>query len=1120
MIEPLAGIYSAHPLFQPLAARLQAPDRRPVCLKGLSGSAAALLACSLIRQVGGTHWFIFPEYEQAVYFHDDLNNVCPSENLFLFPSSFRRTATQIRPDEGNIILRTRVLSRLLQGDAMTVITCPEALMERVLTGERLRRNSLTLKKGERLSIDFIREVLGTYEFTLTDFVYEPGQYAIRGSIVDIFSYAHYRPFRIDFFGDEVESIRTFDISTQLSDEPLDEISIVPDMQKILQEQSGSSVFDAVSPGATFWTYDLTRTFDIWKRSMDATEQITDGDGEEIRWDKSDRYVPEDTLRKQCLAFRQVEFGMAPYTADAEVFAFNTAPQPVFQKNFALMAERIAADSERGYRTGILSENPKQFDRLDNIFEGTGMQVTYERIPSIVHEGFTDHDLRICLYTDHQIFDRYHKYKQIKTHHKDECLTIQELQGLHPGDYVVHIDHGVGIFGGLEKIDVNGREQECIRLVYRDNDLLYVNISNLHKISKYRGKEGESPKINKLGSAAWQTLKQSTKRKVKDIAKELIALYAKRKMQKGFAFSPDNFLQEELEASFIYEDTPDQMKATQAVKHGMESDMPMDHLVCGDVGFGKTEIAIRAAFKAVCDSKQVAVLVPTTILAMQHASTFKERLAHFPARVESLSRLKTAQQTREIMQDVADGKIDILVGTHKILNKNLKFKDLGLLIIDEEQKFGVAAKEKLKTLRTNVDTLTLSATPIPRTLQFSLLGIRDLSILMTPPSNRYPIQTELIPFNQDIIREAVEYEVARGGQVFFINNRIQNLAEIGQMIERICPHVKTICAHGQMDGKALEKIMLDFVSGDYDVLVATSIIESGLDIPNVNTIFINEAQHFGLSDLHQMRGRVGRTNKRAFCYLITPPLNDLNPDARRRLRAIEEFSDLGSGFNIAMQDLDIRGAGNMMGAEQSGFIADVGFETYHQILDEALLELRDDPDFTTFFTDQDRKRETLAGELHEEKLYVTDCQIDTDLEMMLPESYVENVSERIRLYRQLDNLEDEKALETFTRGLIDRFGPVPPQAEALIDVVRLRRKAKRLGFEKLTLRNGKLLAYFVGDSQSPYYQSPVFGRILAYVQQNPRLFRMKETNGRLVLTISPVNSIREIIGTLDRIQGAA
>ncbi|MBP5611114.1 MAG: transcription-repair coupling factor, partial [Bacteroidales bacterium] len=660
-----------------------------------------------------------------------------------------------------------------------------------------------------------------------------------------------------------------------------------------------------------------------------------------------------------------------YAADAEVFGFNTAPQPVFQKNFALMAERIAADSERGYRTCILSENPKQFDRLDNIFGGTGTQVTYERIPNIIHEGFTDHDLRICLYTDHQIFDRYHKYKQIKTHHKDECLTIQDLQGLHPGDYVVHIDHGVGIFGGLEKIDVNGKVQECIRLVYRDNDLLYVNISNLHKISKYRGKDGESPKVYKLGSAAWQTLKQSTKRKVKDIAKELIALYAKRKMQKGFAFSPDSFLQEELEASFIYEDTPDQSKATQAVKHGMESDIPMDHLVCGDVGFGKTEIAIRAAFKAVCDSKQVAVLVPTTILAMQHAATFKERLARFPARIESLSRLKTAQQTREIMQDVADGKIDILVGTHKILNKNIRFKDLGLLIIDEEQKFGVAAKEKLKTLRTNVDTLTLSATPIPRTLQFSLLGIRDLSILMTPPSNRYPIQTELIPFNQDIIREAVEYEVARGGQVFFINNRIQNLAEIGQMIERICPHVKTVCAHGQMDGKALEKIMLDFVSGDYDVLVATSIVESGLDIPNVNTIFINEAQHFGLSDLHQMRGRVGRTNKRAFCYLITPPLNDLNPDARRRLRAIEEFSDLGSGFNIAMQDLDIRGAGNMMGAEQSGFIADVGVETYPQILDEALLELRDDPDFTAFFNDQDRKREALAGDSHEEKLYVTD-----------------------------------------------------------------------------------------------------------------------------------------------------
>jgi transcription-repair coupling factor (superfamily II helicase) len=805
-------------------------------------------------------------------------------------------------------------------------------------------------------------------------------------------------------------------------------------------------------------------------------------------------------------FCNIEFGTgSEYKPDAEL-QFNSVPQPVFNKNFELLAQDIASHTERGYTIALMSENRKQFDRLQHIFNDITPKVGFVPVHNIVHEGFIDHDLKLCLYTDHQIFDRYHKYRLQESFSPSKGITIKELQGLHPGDYIVHIDHGVGIFGGLEKLEANGKTQECIRLVYRDNDVLYVNIHNLHKISKFRGKDSEQPKLYKLGTAAWQNLKQSTKKKVKDIARDLIVLYAQRRANKGFAFSHDTYLQEELEASFIYEDTPDQLKATQAVKNGMESSLPMDHLVCGDVGFGKTEIAIRAAFKAIADNKQVAILVPTTILALQHEKTFKERLEKFPCTIDSISRLKSTRQQHETLKSLAEGKIDIVIGTHRLLGKDIRFKDLGLLVIDEEQKFGVAAKEKLKALRVNVDTLTLTATPIPRTLQFSLMGVREMSIMATPPPNRYPIQTELSAFNQDTIREAVEYEVARGGQVFFIHNRIQSLHEMELLVRKLCPGVATVSAHGQMQGEELEKIMLDFINGDYNVLLSTSIIESGLDIPNANTILINNAHMFGLSDLHQLRGRVGRSNKKAFCYLLTPPVTDLTPEARRRLRAIEEFSDLGSGFNIAMQDLDIRGAGNLIGAEQSGFIADIGFEAYHRILNEAMMELREEDAFKEIFHEQDLQQQQ-AGRQNQQA-FVSECQVDTDLELLFPDRYVENVSERIRLYRDLDNIDSEENLTKFEQELVDRFGPLPAPSRELINVVRLRWLAARLGFEKITLRNDRLQVYFTGNPQSAYYKSEIFTKILHHVNRHPRLFQMKESKEKLTMVARPVKSINQ------------
>jgi transcription-repair coupling factor (superfamily II helicase) len=1122
----LHEIYGAQSQVSQADAALQAGA--VVHLKGLWCSSAALAAAALVERRRGNHVFLLPDNDSAAFFQNDLANILGCERVFYFPSSYKRMTAQLQPHEGNIILRTRTLEALLTPSRadIIVVTHPHALAEKTASGDSLQRNTLQLRRGEKISIDFIRELLYEYHFTLCDFVYEPGQFSIRGSIVDIFSYSHHQPYRIDFFGDEVESIRSFDVDTQLSDARFDLIHIIPNLGAEKHRVGRSCFLRQFDDSAVFWSADLAQSLnEIARINAHPPASVLAGD-EYVPFRADETFADESEILSQIQRFCRIEFGRSRYFEPTAELTFRTSPQPAFNKNFELLARNIAEHAERGYTVGLMSENQKQFDRLHKIFGGLTPKAEFVAVSNILHEGFIDHELKLCMYTDHQIFDRYRKYRTAYGLSPSKNLTLKEIQGLHPGDYIVHIDHGVGVFGGLEKMEFNGRSQECIRLVYRDNDVLYVNIHNLHKVSKFRGKDSEQPKLNKLGTAAWQSLKQQAKKKVKDIARDLIRLYAQRREQKGFAFAPDTYMQEELEASFIYEDTPDQLKATNAVKSGMESSMPMDHLVCGDVGFGKTEIAIRAAFKAASDSKQTAVLVPTTVLALQHEQTFKERLEKFPVTIDSVSRLKPAVQQRETFKKLAEGKVDIIIGTHKLLGREVKFKDLGLLIIDEEQKFGVKDKEKLKSLRVNVDTLTLTATPIPRTLQFSLMGVREMSIIATPPPNRHPIQTEINTFDRETVREAIEYEVSRGGQVFFIHNRVKSLHEMELLIRSVCPDVSTAVAHGQMEGEELEKIMLDFINGDFHVLVSTSIIESGLDIPNANTIIINQAQTFGLSDLHQLRGRVGRSNKKAFCYLFTPPVTDLTSEARRRLRAIEEFSDLGSGFNIALQDLDIRGAGNMMGAEQSGFIAEIGFETYHRILNEAMAELREEGVFSfqlpVFSSDeqpetQSQKPETKTRQLKTENWKpATDCQIDTDLELLFPESYIENVSERIRLYRVLDTIDDESGLTDFENELVDRFGTIPEPSRELINVIRLRQMAARLGFEKITLRNERMLVYFIGDQKSPYYESDTFRRILKYVQQNPRLFKMKEAKDKLAMSISPVKSIRQAMEIFEKL----
>jgi transcription-repair coupling factor (superfamily II helicase) len=1090
--------YTSHPTVLELTESFGDKKGKKISVTGLSGSAAAVVfsTATLIKPISVL--FLLHDREEAAYFFDDLNALGLSDQTLFFPSSYKRFISSEQIDNENIILRTDVLNKLsAKEQEYLIITFPEAVMEKVISETGLEKHTLHIKNGEKLSTGFISEVLYEYGFERVEFVYEPGQYSIRGSIIDIFSYSHEDPYRIDFFGDVVDSIRTFDIEDQISKERLNKISIIPNIQEGLKEEKRVSFFEFLNEktivAAPNYQVIAAHINDLYNHSSAKDLQ----NSQPI--DKM--AISGDEFLENIKSFRIWEFGYSVNRDENKEIAFSTSPQPVFNKNFDLLGVNLKENRKKGYKNIILSSSPKQIERLHAIFDDKGDPQKFESLPFALQEGFIDHDLKICCYNDHQIFERYHRFKLRTKKPSRQAITLKELSKLHPGDYVVHIDHGIGKFAGLVKTEDNGKIQEAIRLIYRDNDSLLVSIHSLHRISKFKGQEGQEPSINKLGTAAWQNLKNKTKSKVKNIARELIALYAKRKLEQGFAFSPDSYMQQELEASFIYEDTPDQLKATVAVKEDMEKLIPMDRLVCGDVGFGKTEVAIRAAFKAVADSKQVAILVPTTILALQHFKTFSERLKDFPCKVEYISRLRHLTDTKNIIKELAEGKVDIIIGTHKLIGKDIKFKNLGLLIIDEEQRFGVSVKEKLKQLKVNVDTLTLTATPIPRTLQFSLMGARDLSIISTPPPNRYPITTEVHGFNEEIIREAINYEISRGGQVFFINNRVQNIYELESMVRKLCPGVRTIVGHGQLEGDKLEKVMFDFINGDFDVLIATTIIESGLDIPNANTIIINNAQNFGLSELHQLRGRVGRSNKKAFCYLLAPPLNMMTAEARRRLQAIEEFSEIGSGFNLAMQDLDIRGAGNLLGAEQSGFIADIGFEAYHRILNEAIFELRND-EFSDVFAEENADAVNTFLDIK----YVNDCNIDTDLELLFPDEYISSISERMLLYRELDDMKSEEALHLFENSMIDRFGPLPEQAQELINVVRLRWAAIDLNIERIIIKDSKMICYLPSDPSSNYYQSPKFQKLMQWVVQNPNRCSVKEAKAKLSINFKGINSI--------------
>ena len=1079
-------------------------------LKNVIGSGASFIAATAFQHIHKTNLLVLADKEEAAYFLNDLENVLGEQNVLFFPASYRMPYEHEEIDNSNILLRAEVLNKINTGKKhICIVTYPEALTEKVVTKTHLTKNTLALKQGEKISIDFISDVLIDYDFNRVDYVVEPGQYSVRGGIVDIFSFSNDNPYRVEFLGNEVDSIRSFDPTSQLSLQKVAYCNIIPNVQTKLLQESRQTFFEFIPENSVIWFKHFQLTVDrIEKAFAQAETSFSKLDSVVVQLPPNELYIHKDVFTKQILGFPVVEFGNHFSLAPTKIITYNFSPQPSFNKNFTFLNDNFKSNLRNGLSNVIFSDTSKQIERLYKIFEDIAPKKPEELeiftpILLSIHEGFIDNELKIACYTDHQIFDRYHRFRlKSSFNKKNEALTLKELKGLNPGDYVTHIDYGVGRYGGLETIEVNGKTQETIRLVYKDYDVVNISIHSLHRIAKYSGKEGAEPKINKLGSNAWATLKQKTKKKVKEIAYDLIQLYAKRKALKGFQFSPDNYMQNELEASFIYEDTPDQIKSTADVKKDMESEWPMDRLVCGDVGFGKTEVAIRAAFKAVCDSKQVAILVPTTILALQHYKTFRDRLKDLPCNVDYINRYKSAKDQKETLEKVEKGEVDILIGTHGIVGKGVKFKDLGLIIIDEEQKFGVAVKDKLKTFKTNVDTLTLTATPIPRTLQFSMMGARDLSVINTPPPNRYPVQTELHTFNEEIIRDAVSFEISRGGQVFFVHNRVQNIMEIAGMIQRLCPDAKVAIGHGQLEGDKLEQVMMDFVEGEYDVLVATTIIEAGLDISNANTIIINQAHMFGLSDLHQMRGRVGRSNKKAFCYLLTTPVSLLTPEARKRLKAIEEFSDLGSGFNIAMRDLDIRGAGNLLGGEQSGFINEIGFEMYQKILDEAIMELR---------SEHEELRDTNVGGSQkytqkQHSQYISDCAIDTDMEILIPDNYVNNITERLNLYRELDDSNTEEQLLKFETSLRDRFGPVPEQAIELIHTIRLRWLAMEIGFEKLLLKNNRMVGYFIPNQNSPYYQSENFTKVLKFVQQNAKLCKMKETNGKLTLSFENIKSI--------------
>ena len=1114
-ISELQNLYGEHPNMKGLASVLGNDSIKTIYLGGGHGSCLSLFFSAYIRKHPSVYVFILNDNEEAGYFYHDMVQANGDDDILFFPSSYRRAIKYGQKDAANEILRTEVLSRLEKKEGVTVVTYPEALAEKVVSKKLLNDKTVSLKVGQNIETETISAQLVGLGFEHVDYVYEPGQFATRGSILDVFSFASEYPYRIDFFGDEIDSIRTFEVETQLSKDKKTSVNIVPELAGVTADTV--TFLDFLPSDTVLCVKDL-----LWVREKiqsvhdDAVAPqaiaASEDNGAELP-DIQKTIITGTDFTSKALCFRRIDFGAKPIGTPQSKLDFDTSVQPIFHKNFDMVSSSLTDFLQRGYKIYICSDSSKQTDRLKDIFKERNDNIGFEPVDRTLHEGFVDHTLRMCIFTDHQIFDRFHKYnlRSDKARSGKVALSLKELNQFEPGDYVVHIDHGIGRFAGLVRVPNGNSTQEVIKLVYQNDDVVFVSIHSLHKISKYKGKEGEPPRISKLGTGAWEKIKERTKTKIKDIARDLIKLYSQRKQEKGFKYSPDSFMQHELEASFLYEDTPDQSKATQEVKADMESDRPMDRLVCGDVGFGKTEVAVRAAFKAVADNKQVAVLVPTTVLAYQHFQTFKKRLEGFPCKVEYLSRARSAKDTTRILKELADGEVNILIGTHKIIGKSVKFKDLGLLIIDEEQKFGVSVKEKLRQIKVNVDTLTMTATPIPRTLQFSLMGARDLSVIQTPPPNRYPIQTEVHTFNEEIITEAINFEMSRNGQVFFVNNRIQNLAELKAMIERNIPDCRVCIGHGQMQPEELEKIIFGFVNYDYDVLLATTIIESGIDIPNANTIIINQAQNFGLSDLHQMRGRVGRSNKKAFCYLLAPPLSSLTPEARRRLQAIENFSDLGSGIHIAMQDLDIRGAGNMLGAEQSGFIADLGYETYQKILAEAVTELKND-EFADLYADEIKAGdEVISGEG-----FVDECTVESDLELLFPNEYIPSSSERMLLYRELDKLELDKDVDDFKARLIDRFGAIPPEGEELIRIVPLRRIAKRLGIEKIFLKSGRMTLFFVSNPDSPYYQSEAFGKIIGYMSRYPRACNLREQNGKRSMVIKDIKDVQSAVRELQEI----
>ena len=1089
-------------------------------LSGLLGSALSFVIRSVFKKTELPFLIVLNNKEEAAYYLNDLEQMIGEQDVLFYPGSFRRPYQIEETDNANVLLRAEVLNRInSRKKPAIIVTYPEALFEKVVTRKELDKNTLKVAVGDKISIDFINEVLFEYEFKRVDFITEPGEFSVRGGIVDVFSFSNDNPYRIEFFGDEVESIRTFDVATQLSIETQKKITIIPNVENKFFQENRESFLDYISAKTVIFIQNTEDFLSQLDKQFGKAEEAFAKLSQEIKRSSPEQlFLNQAEFIKRALDFSIVELSSKAIFRTTKKFEFHIQPQPSFNKQFDLLLNNLNENHFNGYKNHLFCSNDAQAKRFHDIFEtldeanSENIRKQYHTVVLPLFQGFIDEENQITCYTDHQIFERYHKFSIKNGYSKKQNITLKELTTLSVGDYVTHIDHGIGRFGGLQKIQVENKTQEAIKLVYADNDIVYVSIHSLHKISKYNGKDGTPPKIYKLGSNAWKILKQKTKARVKHIAFNLIQLYAKRRLEKGFQFAPDSYLQNELESSFIYEDTPDQTKSTAEVKADMESDRPMDRLVCGDVGFGKTEVAIRAAFKAVDNSKQVAILVPTTILAYQHYRTFTERLKDMPVTIGYLNRFRTAKQKTETLNDLAEGKLDIVIGTHQLVNKNVVFKDLGLLIVDEEQKFGVNVKDKLKTIADNVDTLTLTATPIPRTLQFSLMAARDLSVITTPPPNRYPIETNVVGFSEELIRDAISYEIQRNGQVFFINNRIENIKEVAGMIQRLVPNARVGIGHGQMDGKKLEELMLAFMNGEFDVLVATTIIESGLDVPNANTIFINNANNFGLSDLHQMRGRVGRSNKKAFCYFICPPYSAMTDDARKRIQALEQFSELGSGFNIAMKDLEIRGAGDLLGGEQSGFINEIGFDTYQKILNEAIDELKEN-EFKDLYPEENDI---------ETKEYVKDLQIDTDFELLFSDEYINNVSERLSLYNELGAVKNEEELIVFQNKLIDRFGPMPPRAKALMNSIRIKWIATRLGIEKLVMKKGKMIGYFVSDQQSDYYQSKRFNNMLQFVQKNSAICKIKEKETpaglRLLLTFDNVKNTRTALEFMEMLGG--